>query len=671
MKIGNRFGLGFVQKTLQRQILIPFLILIMLSGSIIAIVSYKFSVDLTSKELANSIEGQMVSMDHTFELFFQNNESTVNRLSSKDLLVDYDGNTDDLLREFGETSDANQSITNVYMGVEETGEMVLFPKTDLPDDFDPRTRPWYEMAVQNKGEVVWTEPYIDAATNVLTISAAKSVFNGNELVGVFSIDISANTLVDMVNEVKVGESGYAALLDQNGAFLAHPNESIIGQDQTKADYYKKMTKAGDQGVIFYTFQDADKVMGFTTNQTTGWKIIGAVGMDEFEKKASVILLPIVITLLIVIVLAVGVSIVISRKISKPIRKLQHSMKEVEQGNFIVEVDTDRKDEIGQLSASFQNMLSEMRNMMKKISATSIHVTDASQTLVASAEQNTASANEVATTMEQIASGANNQSELMEQNVIAANLLSDKIINVEERSTQMLEESNRMQEASQKGMDMMNVLRSQSEKTGTMTKEMVLAINSLNERSNNISEIVNTISEIASQTNLLALNAAIEAARAGDQGRGFAVVADEVRKLAEQSEKALDQISGLITEMQGETQHTVSLINETSEVINSQGKSVDDTEMSFSEIRNTIKSNSDAITHVVEAMKQMVEQKDVISHNIENITAISQETAAGTEEVTASIEEQTASMEHLNKLAEELDQFAEEMRTELSKFTVEK
>ncbi|MBP1948024.1 methyl-accepting chemotaxis protein [Virgibacillus litoralis] len=662
---------SFLSKSLQRQILIPFLSLIIIAGAVIAFTNYTLSKNMIIDQKAQSVETQMTNLNDTFNVFFDNTTSILNRLTQNELFIDYDeNNRQAIVNYLGETVEANTNIANIYTGVELSSETTIYPETDLPDDFDPRERDWYKAALEADGEVIWTQPYVDAASGKTIVTAAQSYSKYGQVVGVIGADVLVDTLISMTNNIQTGESGYAMIIDQQGTFIAHPNDELVGKSAEKAAFYSKLSSNGENGVIEYTENDEGKILGFTTNNTTGWVLGETVFKSDFSDQASSILIPIIATLLIILLLAIVISFFTTRRITKPIKNLQGTMKEVENGNLLAKTTIQTHNEIGQLSESFDNMLQQMRMMMIKIKDVSFNVSEASQTLVASAEENTASSNEVATTMEQIATGAGEQSEIMEQNAAATEKLSTLIKQIEEYNKKVYDEARVMDEVSEKGAETVSGLRKQSEETGQITSEVVRAIQSLDDKSTNINEIVTKIADIASQTNLLALNAAIEAARAGENGRGFAVVADEVRKLAEQSESALGDISTLIGEMQAETKHSVTLIGKTNKVIQTQSQSVGETEQAFTSIQQTIHTNNQLINKVMDIMETIISQEQIISGNTQSIASISEETAAGTEETSASIEEQTASMEQLNHLAEELETYAIEMQQQVNKFKID-
>lgn len=658
---------AFFSSSIQRQILFPFLSLIIVCGIVVAAISYGFSVKMTTEELSKTVKEQMMSMNDSFDLFFGNTESVINRFADKKETIDYQASNAPLLKEFEETAKSNKAIMNIYLGTEEDAKMVIYPSQELPSDYDPRTRPWYQDAVKNKGKVIWTEPYIDTATKDTVVSAAKGVYENGTLVGVMSIDISIDTLMGIVNKAQIGDTGFAFLLDKSGKILAHPEEKQLSKDVTKEAFYKQMNEKN--GVFADNYQGKERVFGYVTNPTTGWKLSALVDKTEFEQKAQKVLFPILVTLLVVILFSVIVSIIVTRVITKPVKALQESMKLVEAGDLTVIVEIKRQDEIGKLSESFNNMVSQISDILKKVVSISDHVTDASQTLVASAEENTAASNEVAITMQEIASGASNQTEIVETNVEATSILSNRIKVVETQAGKMKMESETMFKASEEGMNKVQFLKQQFNQTSKLANEMVGAVKTLDVRSHSISEIVKTITGIANQTNLLALNAAIEAARAGEQGKGFAVVAAEVRKLAEQTENSLKQIAEIIQLMQAETSSTVVLIDRTNQHINEQGTAVDETENAFNKISDIISENYKMFENITNSMSEMINQKDILLTNAQHLSAISEETAAGTEQASASIEETTASMEQLNKLASELEEYANEMEKEVKKFQV--
>nr|WP_180954087.1 methyl-accepting chemotaxis protein [Bacillus sp. M6-12] len=655
-------------RSIQRQILIPFLSLIIIGGFVVGLVSYESSVKMTATELSESKKEQMDAMNDTFEIFFDNAENLINRFADIEGIADYKNTKSELLKDFENAQKNNPALANVYLGTEETGEMILYPPADLPADFNPRERPWYKDAVGSKDKIIWTEPYIDSASNEAIVSAAKAVYDNGTLVGVMSVDISIDALIKIVDKTKIGKSGYAFLLDGSGKILAHPDKKMVTKDMTKQPFFKQIS--AKQGVFVEEYNGKEHAFSYIENPTTGWKILGVVGIDELQSAGQKVLTPIIITFGLVLLFSILASFIVTRFITKPIKVLQSKMKQMENGDLTVSVRTDRKDEVAQLSLSFNNMVTQVREILAKVSTTSNSLTDAAQTLVASAEENTAISNEVAITIEQIASGASNQTEMAHTNGTATQALSNSIKGVEQQTEEMKHKSENMHKASEEGMDKVHYLQEQFNITRKLATEMEEAVKTLDDRSHSINDIVKTITAIANQTNLLALNAAIEAARAGEHGKGFAVVADEVRKLAEQTDGSLKEISEIIGLMQEDTLNTVNIIGQTNQYILEQGKAVNDTETAFKLIDDSIVENYNKIEEISRAMRTMVEQKDLLLANANHLNAITQEAAAGTEQVSASIEETTASMEQLNKLATELEDTAKELHNDIGKFIID-
>lgn len=652
--------------SLKKQILIPFLALIMISGMAISYMSYKNSIDLTTQELTGTTEEQVKSMNDSFEIFFQKTENQLDRIGKYPIMSTYDKNLESIMDEFSYTQSSNSEINGIYLGTEKDGKAFIFPKTELPADYDPRQRDWYQSALKQKNKTIWTEPYTDQATNELVITAAKTLYDGNELIGVLGVDISIDTLVKMVNQTKFGETGYTVLLDKNGSFVTHPDKKKIQQDISKENMFKKMKS--ESGSMIEEYDGQSRIIGYATIPNTGWRIAGLMDEHEVLVRASPMIIDNIITLLIVFTLTAISAIFITRSLTNPIKKLQESIRKMADGDFTSKNFISRKDEIGQLAEDTNLMTRNMSHMLGQVNNLSDKVSDSSMTLVASADENSAAANEVAMTMEQIAASAIDQIEVGQNNEIAVKLLADKINDFEAQTSKMATESENMFKASENGITQVQGLKQQFNETSLISSKMSTAVKSLDARSNDISAIVKTISGIAGQTNLLALNAAIEAARAGEHGKGFAVVADEVKKLAAQTEYSLKEISEIIQAMQSDTTNTVHLIDQVNQKIHHQDTSVTDTENAFSHIASIIANTFSNFDEIKKMMNDMVSEVTRMASNAEQLNSISQETAAGTEEVSASVEQTNASMEQLNALASELDALSQEMHKEIRKFT---
>ncbi|MFA1822271.1 methyl-accepting chemotaxis protein [Virgibacillus oceani] len=654
---------GFLSKSIQSKIMIPFLILIIFTGGIVAFVSYQSSVDITTEELSNNVENQMAGMNDTFNIFFANIDNTLNRLTSNELLLNYSTQeTDALFHTFRETGEADESILNIYTGIEESGEVIIYPEADLGDDFNPKERDWYQDAVEAGETTIWTEPYTDEASGETIVSAAQAYYNNsNELIGVVSADVSVDTLLTMVNEVEIGDSGYALLFDQSGNYLAHPDESYIGQDVSEEGFYQEMINTDGQGILNYQFEGEDRIMGYTHNQTTGWTVGGTVSQAEFEDKAQAILGPILIVLGVILAIAFGISFMITRRITKPLHMVVERMKLISSGDLTHEpINTKAKDEIGQLVVATNEMNKEMRDLLNQIGKVSETVSTQSEELTQSANEVRSGSEQVASTMQELASGSETQANSSSELSSAMTTFATSVQEANENGEQIKDSSGKVLEMTDEGSRLMKNSNTQMEKIDQIVLDTVSKVEGLDSQSQEISTLVSVINDIADQTNLLALNAAIEAARAGEHGKGFAVVADEVRKLAEQVSESVTDITGIVTDIQTETSVVTGSLHEGYKEVENGIVQIKATGEKFDGISAAISGVVDSIQSVTTNLSEIAATSQQMNSSIQEIAAISEESAAGIEETSASSEQTSSSMEEVAASADDLAKLAEDL-----------
>ena len=167
---------------------------------------------------------------------------------------------------------------------------------------------------------------------------------------------------------------------------------------------------------------------------------------------------------------------------------------------------------------------------------------------------------------------------------------------------------------------------------------------LAESSRQIGDAVDTIQKIASQTNLLALNAAIEAARAGQAGSGFAVVAAEVKELANQTSRALEQISSMVHQIQSDSSDSGEALGRIRSVIDQ----VNDYQLMVSA---AVEEQAAVVVEISRSMTTASEAATTIATAAVEVAAVASESASATEQTRVGL---SSLAETGNMLSEQAD-----------------
>lgn len=192
---------------------------------------------------------------------------------------------------------------------------------------------------------------------------------------------------------------------------------------------------------------------------------------------------------------------------------------------------------------------------------------------------------------------------------------------------------------------------------------------LQEKAKGITQIVSLVSSISEQTNLLALNASIEAARAGEAGRGFAVVAEEVRKLAEQSQQAVNDITGSLNQIIGEIDNVVTDIGTQFDVLKEENSKLN-VAVSYSDSANTtINLVANKMIETSDLLEKETGSMSEVYSKIESLVSIAEENTAASEEVSSSVLMYTEDIRNLTKSIQEFKQLAEQFNDDMDKYKI--
>jgi len=441
-------------------------------------------------------------------------------------------------------------------------------------DYDKEGAGDYYLLAQRSGQETIVEPYVYSVggKDVLITSVVAPIKYKGKVVGVAGIDFSLDTFSKLVQKIKPFGTGNAALISNNGTYVAHIDFTKAGKEIGSSAQWLEAKKAIQLGKMliqddYSTIIESDIQRIFVPINLgltiTPWSFLINIPMDKVLDKANGIMYASIVIGAISLVVLLIIVLLIANGIANPLNLIAQS-----------------------LGAGAD-----------QIASASSQVSSSSQSMAEGASEQAASIEETSSSMEEMSSMTRKNAENASQ---ADNL---------------------MKEANQ-------VVTTANESMG----QLIQSMKDISKASDETSKIIKTIDEIAFQTNLLALNAAVEAARAGEAGAGFAVVADEVRNLAMRAADAAKNTAELIEGTVKKVNDGSELVSTTNDAFGQVAENAAKVGVLVAEISEASSEQSNGIEQVNLAITEMDKVVQENAANAEESASASEEMNAQAEQL---------------------------------------
>lgn len=497
----------------------------------------------------------------------------------------------------------------------------------------------------------------------------------NEISNADTEDLDYDEYAKSLSDVKLEgmDSSYVYVVKNDGTMLYHPTKEKVGQPVENA-VIKGVVQQLQDGkkpgttVVEYDFNGTTKYSAYTILNNENILVLTA---DESEALAGITTVTGVAVgiIAIVVIIAIIISLIMGRRLMRPLVKVSTIIEDVANGNIEADfsVVKESNDEIGliiekmkELTQSLGSIVGKIRNSSDTMSSNSYELNDtSSQTLAAN--------NEISKAVEDVAEGSTGMaasiSKINENLLEMSNETKDINASVDEIKNQTVA----VQDSSKIMNDKIKSMQDSSHKMDEGISAISKRIETVNTTVDKVSNIVSVIEEISSETNLLSLNASIEAARAGDAGKGFAVVAQEIRVLSDNTNTELENIKQIISSLVEECRYCVQASGTIVEDNAKQKEEIKAVLDEFGSLDEQIQKTAEKADEIEELVTAMIELNDDITKSSNSLTDVSAANAAATEEMNANIEELNAMMNGVSEMAGQMNDESDGLKEALSFF----
>ena len=524
-------------RSLKLEILFIFLGSIILACSVISMYTYNYSSrSILNKEQQN-LETIAFQSATNISYKFNSEKEKTELLAGNYIVTDSDISREDKLDFLKKQSKKNDSIS---LCVFDTNGSVISSNLQ---NYEVTNRDFYKEALS--GNTQMSDVYVEKSTTFvkLNIYYASPIYDDNDIMqGVLLNVKDAKEISLYLGNINISENSSCYILDENYNVIADKNiQTVIDNTNLSNDADNgtkellSQIKSEKSGFGTFEIQGISTIAGYSPIEGTGYTLVIQSPAEEMLEDINKLKqITISVLLASVIVMSVIILLFLNKELN-PLRKIAENAKLISEGSLIFGNNLEqKKNEIGILSKSFQNMALKLRTIMENLINVSGNVHSIGDDIGKNFKKNLSLNKQINSTINNIIDANEQQIGEVNKGKNLIDLLTENLNEIHNNLTELSDETVQMHSYIDDSTDICNNLMEDADDSVQAGENMNISLDHTSESVQNIDHKLSEIIKITKKINLVSFNAQIEAARSSTENSSFTVVAKEINDLAEQT-----------------------------------------------------------------------------------------------------------------------------------------